>query len=83
MCRSEGQEQREKERRRSAAGQSIILPRYRQIRLSEAHTSRFDDFDFAFHNPTRYAGLENEIANCYANALLQASFWIILCSFYG
>ena len=38
---------------------------------SQVHSSRFDDFDYALHNPTRFAGLENEIANCYANSLLQ------------
>ncbi|ORY62658.1 exonuclease [Pseudomassariella vexata] len=30
-----------------------------------------DDFDFGFYNPTQYAGLQNHIVNCYANALLQ------------
>lgn len=30
-----------------------------------------DDFDFGFYNMTRYAGLENHIANSYANSLLQ------------
>ncbi|KAK3384295.1 ubiquitin carboxyl-terminal hydrolase-domain-containing protein [Lasiosphaeria ovina] len=30
-----------------------------------------DDFDFGFFNKTRYAGLENHIANSYANSLLQ------------
>ncbi|ROW03387.1 hypothetical protein VSDG_01414 [Cytospora chrysosperma] len=30
-----------------------------------------DDFDFGFYNQTRYAGLENHIANSYANSLLQ------------
>lgn len=30
-----------------------------------------DDFDFEFYNKTRYAGLENHIANSYANSLLQ------------
>jgi hypothetical protein len=39
--------------------------------MRQEAASRFDDFDFAAHNPTRFAGLENEIANCYANSLLQ------------
>lgn len=30
-----------------------------------------DDFDFEFYNKTRYAGLENHIANSYANSILQ------------
>lgn len=41
------------------------------MRLMQVHSSRFDEFDFALHNPTRFAGLENEIANCYANSLIQ------------
>jgi hypothetical protein len=57
--------------RRAAAGQSGLPEMYRQVSMRALHSSRFDDFDFAAHNPTRFAGLENEIANCYANALLQ------------
>lgn len=29
------------------------------------------EFDFSRFNKTRFAGLENGIANCYANALVQ------------
>lgn len=57
--------------KRAAAGQSGLPEMYRQVSMRALHSSRFDDFDFAAHNPTRFAGLENEIANCYANALLQ------------
>ncbi|EJT81212.1 PAB-dependent poly(A)-specific ribonuclease subunit PAN2 [Gaeumannomyces tritici R3-111a-1] len=43
---------------------------YRSV---EIKFSKFgvDDFDFGFYNRTRYAGLENHIANSYANSLLQ------------
>ncbi|KAK9770911.1 putative PAN2-PAN3 deadenylation complex catalytic subunit PAN2 [Seiridium cardinale] len=34
-----------------------------------------DDFDFGFYNKTSYAGLQNHIMHCYANALLQAMFF--------
>lgn len=39
----------------------------------DIHFSKYgvDDFDFEFYNKTRYAGLENHIANSYANSLLQ------------
>lgn len=31
----------------------------------------FAEFDFSFFNRTRFAGLENDAANAYCNALLQ------------
>ncbi|KAH8666304.1 PAB-dependent poly(A)-specific ribonuclease subunit PAN2 [Xylariales sp. PMI_506] len=34
-----------------------------------------DDFDFGFYNKSQYAGLQNHIANCYANALLQVMYF--------
>ena len=33
---------------------------------------RFEEADFSSYNATPFAGLENDLANCYANALLQA-----------
>ncbi|BDA40432.1 probable PAN2-PAN3 deadenylation complex catalytic subunit pan2 [Coccomyxa sp. Obi] len=66
----------ERERKRAAAGQSGLPEGYRYITLRQVHSSRFDDFDYALHNPTRFAGLENEIANCYANSLLQVLYFI-------
>lgn len=68
-CRnSESIRQAEK---RAAAGHSGLPNMYHQVSIQALHSSRFDDFDFGRHNPTRFAGLENKIANCYANALLQ------------
>ena len=32
-----------------------------------------DEFDFSFYNRTRFAGLENGVANCYVNSLVQVS----------
>ncbi|CAL8467279.1 g6816 [Coccomyxa elongata] len=66
----------ERERKRAAAGQSGLPEGYRYLTLRQVHSSRFDDFDYALHNPTRFAGLENEIANCYANSLLQVLYFI-------
>lgn len=33
---------------------------------------RFEEFDFSYYNRTPFTGLENDLANCYTNALLQA-----------
>ena len=44
---------------------------YHQVKMRALHSNRFEGFDFERFNPTRFAGLENDIANCYANALLQ------------
>ena len=32
---------------------------------------RFEEFDFSYYNRTPFTGLENDLANCYTNALLQ------------
>lgn len=69
LCRSP--ERTRQAEKKAAAGQSGLPKMYHQLSMSALHSSRFDDFDFGRHNPTRFAGLENEIANCYANALLQ------------
>ena len=61
-------------RRRRPAGSPPPAYDPRVITSPEAQT-RYADFDFAAHNPTRFAGLENGIANCYANALVQALFY--------
>ena len=61
-------------RRRRPAGSPPAIYDPRVITSPDAQT-RYADFDFAAHNPTRFAGLENGIANCYANALVQALFY--------
>lgn len=52
---------------------------YHQVKMRALHSSRFEGFDFERHNPTRFAGLENDIANCYANALLQVRISVNPC----
>lgn len=37
---------------------------------------RFLEFDFGSHNRTRLAGLENDMANCYINPLVQALYYV-------
>lgn len=44
-----------------------------EVRLpSSAGRAAFSEFDFSFFNRTRFAGLENDAANAYCNAVLQA-----------
>eukprot|EP00951_Prasinocladus_malaysianus_P033813 scaffold337229_cov18-Prasinocladus_malaysianus.AAC.1 len=42
-----------------------------EIRQLQSHV-KFEEFDFSFYNRTKFAGLENSMANCYCNPLLQA-----------
>jgi len=61
-------------RRRRPAGSPPAIYDPRVITSPEAQT-RYAGFDFAAHNPTRFAGLENGLANCYANSFVQALFY--------
>lgn len=50
---------------------SIVPQQLQRVALQQQAGVRFDDVDFRRHNRTRFVGLENDIANCYANSLLQ------------
>ncbi|KAJ2030478.1 poly(A)-specific ribonuclease, partial [Coemansia sp. S610] len=48
-----------------------------QMRRMRIEYSRFgvEDFDFSLYNGTRWSGLEGDISNAYANALLQLLYF--------
>ena len=59
----------------SPSGAASVLPQHLQrVALQQLVGVRFDDVDFKRHNRTRFVGLENDIANCYCNSLLQVMF---------
>ncbi|KAJ1822794.1 poly(A)-specific ribonuclease [Coemansia sp. RSA 2599] len=49
----------------------------KQLQRMRIEYSRFgvEDFDFSLYNSTKHSGLEGDIANSYANALLQTLFY--------
>ena len=63
-------------RQKGPKGSTWLPSRYR---LQTVHVHRqaglrwADEFDFSFYNRTRFAGLENGVANCYVNSLVQVS----------
>lgn len=61
--------------RRAAEG-GIVLPEcYRRVTIKKQTGAKFEEFDFSYYNKTPFPGLENGIANCYVNALLQVLFF--------
>ena len=54
---------------------SVLPGRYHSVEITKQ--GRFEEFDFTRYNRTRFAGLENNIANCYCNALLQVLFFTL------
>lgn len=58
---------------------SAVPHQLHRVALQQQAGVRFDDVDFRRHNRTRFVGLENDIANCYANSLLQVGTHISLC----
>ena len=56
---------------------SHLPPIYRNIEIPQSFKRiRNEEFDVSFYNQTGFAGLENGMANCYANPLLQVLFFL-------
>jgi PAB-dependent poly(A)-specific ribonuclease subunit 2 len=56
---------------RLAEGGTLLPQRYKRLVIRAQSSMRFEEFDFTYYNKTRFAGLENDLPNCYCNALLQ------------
>ncbi|KAK9865738.1 hypothetical protein WJX84_006968 [Apatococcus fuscideae] len=70
-------DRRELARREGRAKAGTLLPgRYRAMRIKQQTGVRYEQFDFGYYNRTRFAGLENDLANCYANPLLQVLYFM-------
>ncbi len=63
---------------RAAAGGVVLPARYSRTEIRAQSSVRFEEFDFSYYNRTRFAGLENDLPNCYCNALLQVSVLTVL-----
>lgn len=63
---------------KSKRAQLPALPRgLRRVEIKQKPgRGRFEEFDFASYNTTRFAGLENNLPNCYCHAILQTLFFI-------
>eukprot|EP00208_Stichococcus_sp_RCC1054_P007145 CAMPEP_0206139688 /NCGR_PEP_ID=MMETSP1473-20131121/7013_1 /ASSEMBLY_ACC=CAM_ASM_001109 /TAXON_ID=1461547 /ORGANISM="Stichococcus sp, Strain RCC1054" /LENGTH=1376 /DNA_ID=CAMNT_0053533577 /DNA_START=121 /DNA_END=4251 /DNA_ORIENTATION=- len=61
---------------RAAQGGAVLPAWYQHNRIKQQAGTRFEAFDFSAHNRTRYAGLENDMANSYANPLWQILYFI-------
>ncbi|KAL4859552.1 PAN2-PAN3 deadenylation complex catalytic subunit pan2 [Chlorella vulgaris] len=69
----------ERVRRRAEAGGVMLPGRYKRVAIKQQQGVRFEEFDFSYYNRTPFTGLENDLANCYTNALLQARLLLAAC----
>eukprot|EP00798_Chlamydomonas_sp_ICE-L_P004951 gene4951-34729_t len=65
----------ERTRKRVAEGGEVLPGRYRHVAIKTQSDTYFEEFDFSFYNRTTFAGLENDLPNCYCNSLLQVLYF--------
>ena len=76
-CRcSAGRNKAARRKARATGGEALLPAAYQHNRIKQQAGTRFEAFDFSAHNKTRYAGLENDMANSYANPLWQILYFI-------
>lgn len=61
--------------RRASEGGTLLPSKYRRVIIKHQTGTKFEEFDFSIYNRTPFPGLENGIANCYVNAVLQVLFF--------
>jgi PAB-dependent poly(A)-specific ribonuclease subunit 2 len=61
-----------------ASGGCLLPQRYRRLVIKAQSSLRYEEFDFSYYNKTRFAGLENDLPNCYCNALLQVCVFCLV-----
>uniref|UniRef100_A0A1D1ZYT3 USP domain-containing protein n=1 Tax=Auxenochlorella protothecoides TaxID=3075 RepID=A0A1D1ZYT3_AUXPR len=70
----------ERAQRRAAEGGVVLPDRYRRVLVATqqaaAAQSWFQDYDYSACNASPFVGLENDLANSYCNALVQALFFV-------
>jgi PAB-dependent poly(A)-specific ribonuclease subunit 2 len=77
--KEEEEERAARAAKRAASGAVILPEHYRRVAIKRKPGDRFfflDEFDFSSYNKSPYLGLENTIANCYMNALLQVLYFM-------
>lgn len=65
----------ERASRREKEGGIVIPKKFRRTVIRQQKGTRFEEFDFKAHNTTPFSGLENGLANCYMNALIQVLYF--------
>lgn len=65
----------ERARRRKMMGEVVLPNQFRRVSIKQQKGSRFEEFDFGSFNATSFSGLENGLANCYMNPLIQVLYF--------
>ena len=65
----------ERARRREQMGEVVLPRKFCRVSIKRQKGTRFEEFDFRAYNVTPLSGLENGIANCYMNSLIQVLYF--------
>lgn len=61
--------------RRELLGEVILPKAFGRVSIKQQKGTRFEEFDFKAYNASPFSGLENGLANCYMNPLIQVLYF--------